>query len=65
MGSLGFFEELSGLDKMVSEFIEGIFGLLVEVSERIEGFRSVLSTLSLLEVVSGVPGSFLKDPGGV
>lgn len=65
MGSLGFFEELSGLEKMVSEFIEGIFGLLVEVSERIEGFRSVLSRLSLLEVVSGVPGSFLKDPGGV
>lgn len=65
MGSLGFFEELSGLDKMVSEFIEGIFGLLVEVSGRIEGFRSVLSRLGLLEVVSGVPGSFLKDPGGV
>lgn len=60
-----FFEELSGLDKMVSEFIEGIFGLLVEVSGRIEGFRSVLSRLGLLEVVSGVPGSFLKDPGGV
>lgn len=50
---------------MVSEFIEGIFGLLVEVSGRIQGFRSVLSRLSLLEVVSGVPGSFLKDPGGV
>lgn len=65
MGSLLFFEELSGLDKMVSEFIEGIFGLLVEVSGRIEGFRSVLSRLSLLEVVSGVPESFLKDPGGV
>lgn len=65
MGSLLFFEELSGLDKMVSEFIEGIFGLLVEVSDRIEGFRSVLSRLSLLEVVSGVPGSFLKDSGGV
>lgn len=60
-----FFEELSGLDKMVSEFIEGIFGLLVEVSDRIEGFRSVLSRLGLLEVVSGVPESFLKDPGGV
>lgn len=50
---------------MVSEFIEGVFGLLVEVSGRIEGFRSVLRRLSLLEVVSGVPGSFLKDSGGV
>lgn len=58
----GFFEELSGLVEMVSELIEGVFWLLVEVSVRIQRFRSVLSRLSLLEVVSGVLESFLKDP---